>query len=103
MHTHTPLTGKAQPWGVRVGVPTALDQMHTQPPRQPSLIPSGFSLQRRSLGVGVGVHQERLSQGRPPHGVRESPVELLEDCEPPGDTLEMLFQQLPGHTLAQPG
>ena len=30
-------------------------------------------------------------------------VELHEDCEPPGDTLEMLFQQPPGHTLAQPG
>ena len=53
--------------------------------------------------MGVGVHQERLSQGRPPHGAWESPVELHEDCESPGDTVEMLFQQLPGHTLAHPG
>ena len=49
----------------------------------------------------MGVGGERLSQGRPPHGVRESPVELHEDCESPGDTLEMLFQQPPGDTLAQ--
>jgi len=49
-----------------------------------------------------GVHEERLSQGRLPQGAWESPVELYEDCEPPGVILEMLFQQPPGHTLVQP-
>ena len=101
-HTHTPLSGKAQPWGVRArGSHCSGSDAHSASLR--AFCYPFLAFPFRGGAWGWGVHEERLSQGRLPHGAWESPVELHEDWEPPGVTLEMLFQQPPGHTLAQPG
>ena len=61
---------------------------------QPSHLLLAFSFRAGAWGGG-GVHQEPLSQGCHPRCASESPVQLHEDCECPGETSEMLPQQLP--------
>lgn len=101
MHTHN-LVWKSTTWACPgLGSPLVWIRCTLSLPDSPPSSPLAFPF--RGGVWGRGVHQERLSQGRPPHGAWESPVELREDCEPPGDTLEMLFQQPPGDTLAQSG